>query len=181
MAFFKIVFLVKAHMRTWSSEPELPEPVHFAWSRSRSRSRRTVLLGAGAGAGAGMLPRSRSRSRSRSRPKMSRLRIPAVETFRECFGSASQGSYECLLWPLVRKVVRKIEDWVLVRLLSPSPGIGTKMRYAMLGEWTLLICSDLKCLTSLHMRHLYGRDTDNCWWLSMGEEQKNGGLSDVTK
>ena len=68
--------MVKAHMRTWSSEPEPepepPEPVHF--SRSRSRSRRTVLLGAGAGAGAEMLPRSRSRSRSR--PKMSRLRIP---------------------------------------------------------------------------------------------------------
>ena len=57
-------------------EPEPPEPVHFA--RSRSRSRRTVLLGAGAGAGAGMLPRSRSRSRSR--PKMSRLRIPDVNT-----------------------------------------------------------------------------------------------------
>ena len=78
MAFLKIVLLVKAHMRTWSSEPEPepepPEPVHFSRSRSRSRSRRTVLLGAGAGAGAEILPRSRSRSRSR--PKMSRLRIP---------------------------------------------------------------------------------------------------------
>ena len=58
-------------MRTSSSEPgsepEPPEPVHFA----RSRSRKTVLLGSGAGAG--LL----TRSRSRSRPKMSRLRIPA--------------------------------------------------------------------------------------------------------
>ena len=66
---FKIVLLVKAHVRTWSSDPELepepPEPVHFARSRSRSRSRWTVLLGAGAGAGAGMLPRSRSRSRTK--------------------------------------------------------------------------------------------------------------------
>ena len=64
--FLKIVLLIKAHMRTWSSEPEPepPEPVHFA----RSRSRKTVLLGVGAG----LLPGSRSR------PKMSRLRIPDV-------------------------------------------------------------------------------------------------------
>ena len=43
-------------MRTSASEPETPEPVHFARSRSRSWSRRNVLLGAGAGAGAGILP-----------------------------------------------------------------------------------------------------------------------------
>ena len=70
--FWKSYCWFKAHMRTWSSEPEPelepPEPVHFA----RSRNRRTVILGAGAGARAGLLPRSRSRSR----PKMSRRRIP---------------------------------------------------------------------------------------------------------
>ena len=45
-----------------TTQPEPPEPVHFARNRSRSRSRWNILLGAGAiagiisGAGAGAVP-----------------------------------------------------------------------------------------------------------------------------
>ena len=68
LTFLKIALLIKAHMRTWSLEPEpeleLPEPYN--------------LPGAGAGAGAAkQFYTEPGRSRSRSQPKMSRLRTPA--------------------------------------------------------------------------------------------------------